>query len=89
MNLVYVKKINNDESLTGLVNVSVNPPFVFCYCDEHNANFILKAIEKSNRIEEIISKVSLSNVSITSFGDGFETAIKNIRNELNNLNSIK
>jgi len=85
--LVYAKKIDDDESITGLLNISVNPPIVFCYCDEQASKVILNAIERSDKIEEIISKVSLSNISVTSFGDGFETAIKQIRQELKSIES--
>lgn len=40
--------------------------------------------EERERIVKIINKVSLSNEDLTIYGDGFERAIKNIRNLINN-----
>jgi len=38
--LVFAKKINDSE-LTGLVNISKNPPELYCFCTEKVANEIL------------------------------------------------
>lgn len=43
--LHFAKKINDNGS--GLIDVSKNPPEVFCYCEEAQANEILKLYKAS------------------------------------------
>ena len=38
--LVYARNINGTE-LTGLLDISFNPPQLFCYCNEEVANEII------------------------------------------------
>lgn len=55
---MYAKRINYSQ-LTGLVDVSINPPKVFCYCSEEVANAILKnkiKSEKWDKLDEEIGK---------------------------------
>jgi len=54
--LMYAKRIN-DSQLTGLVDVSVNPPKVFCYCSEEVANVILKNKTKSEKWDKLDEKI--------------------------------
>jgi len=51
-NLIYVKQINNSQ-LTGIADVSTNPPTVFCYCSEEVANSILKSINKADKWDKL------------------------------------
>jgi len=53
---MYAKRIN-DSQLTGLVDVSVNPPKVFCYCSEEVANVILKNKTKSEKWDKLDEKI--------------------------------
>lgn len=40
-NLVFAKNIN-DTNNTGLIDISQNPPEIFCLCEQDKANEILK-----------------------------------------------
>lgn len=53
---MYAKRID-DSQLTGLVDVSVNPPKVFCYCSEEVANVILKNKTKSEKWDKLDEKI--------------------------------
>jgi len=53
---MYAKRIN-DSQLTGLVDVSVNPPKVFCYCSEEVANVILKNKTKSEKWDKLDEEI--------------------------------
>lgn len=54
--LIYAKRIN-DSQLTGLVDVSTNPPKVYCYCSEEVANVILKNKTKSEKWAELDEEI--------------------------------
>jgi len=54
--LMYAKRIN-DSQLTGLVDVSINPPKVFCYCSEEVANVILKNKTKSEKWDKLDEEI--------------------------------
>ena len=40
-NLVYAKNINNEYNITGLIDISKNPPKIYCFCTEEIAKEIL------------------------------------------------
>lgn len=50
--LFFCTKINDSE-LTGLVDVSVSPPAVFCYCSPEVAQEILKFKKDAEALQEI------------------------------------
>lgn len=56
-NLIYAKRIN-DSQLTGIIDVSTNPPTVFCYCSEDVASDILNSKAKSKRWDELNEKIA-------------------------------
>lgn len=49
-NLVYATKINNSE-LTGLMDISKNPPQMYCYCSKEVAEEILDNRKKNFKIK--------------------------------------
>jgi hypothetical protein len=55
--LMYAKKINNVE-ISGIVDVSTNPPTVFCLCEEEStANEILKSIIKAEKWDKLDDEI--------------------------------
>lgn len=58
MKLIYAKNIDNVD-VTGLLDVSVNPPKLFCVCHEDEANVILNLFKDNNDWIKINSKKDL------------------------------
>jgi len=71
--IVYAKKINGDSELTGLVDISKNPPEVYCFCTEEVANEILVMQTKSrlyNELDEEVGKFYNEDNSDEDLEDG-------------------
>lgn len=53
LNLQFGEKVNGT-NVSGLMDVSLNPPRLFCYCSKANAEIIMKALQppKKKTIEE-------------------------------------
>ncbi|SHG86186.1 hypothetical protein SAMN05443549_107161 [Flavobacterium fluvii] len=55
--LIFAKQIN-DSQLTGIVDVSTNPPTIFCLCEEESiANEILKSIVKAEKWDKLNDEI--------------------------------
>lgn len=61
MKLIYAKNIDNVD-VTGLVDVSINPPKLFCVCNEYEANILLKALKDNEAYKNRISVLSDLNM---------------------------
>ena len=55
--IVYAKNINGDSELTGLVDISKNPPEVYCFCTEEVAEEILVMKNQSRLYDELDEEV--------------------------------
>ena len=54
-NLVYAKNINNEYNITGLIDISKNPPKIYCFCTEEIAKEILDFHAQQSKDSEWIS----------------------------------
>ena len=53
--IVYAKKINGDSELTELIDISKNPPKIYCFCTEEIAKEILDFHAQQSKDSEWIS----------------------------------
>lgn len=60
MKLIYATNINNVD-ITGLVDVSINPPKLFCVCHEYEAKQIIKLFSDNKAHENRIRVLSTLN----------------------------
>ena len=72
-NLVYAKNINNEYNITGLIDISKNPPKIYCFCTEEIAKEILDfhAQQSKERDSELIGFVEWADLNATQTSKGY------------------
>jgi len=63
-NLVYAKNINNEYNITGLIDISKNPPKIYCFCTEEIAKEILDFHAQQSKERDVIGVLIKSKTAL-------------------------
>ena len=58
--IVYAKKINGDSELTELIDISKNPPKIYCFCTEEIAKEILDFHAQQSKERDNTNKIIIN-----------------------------